>query len=167
MFLFFFIRYLGFWGCLLLLHYPLFSENRLHFAGFPCFCEILGDVPAFPDISAGFLDIVRDPGCAVWDPGPGCEILILVCWSWLRLCEIMYSIFTYLMRLVFDNIYEFKMITMLVRIDTKNWLGNYNSTVKHFQNQQHLDNYLSKCYSNQVGNNVINSKIIGVSIIQD
>jgi len=55
---------------------------------------------------------------------------------------------------------------MLVRIDTKNWLGNYNSTVKQFTNQQHLDNYLGKCYSNQVGNNVINSKIIGVEILQ-
>ena len=56
---------------------------------------------------------------------------------------------------------------MLVRIDTKNWLGNYNSNVKHFQDQRHLDNYLRKCYSNQVGNNVINSKIIGVEILQD
>jgi len=68
---------------------------------------------------------------------------------------------------VFDNIYEYKIKDMLVRIDTKNWLGNYNNTVKQFQNQQHLDNYLSKCYSNQVGNNVINSKIIGVEILQD
>jgi hypothetical protein len=50
---------------------------------------------------------------------------------------------------------------MLVRIDTKNWLGNYNSTVKQFTNQQHLDNYLSKCYSNESY-----SKIIGISTIQ-
>ena len=55
---------------------------------------------------------------------------------------------------------------MLVRIDKKNWLGNYSSTVKQFQDQQHLDNYLSKCYSNQVGNNTINSKIIGIEILQ-
>ena len=50
---------------------------------------------------------------------------------------------------------------MLVRIDTNNWLGNYNSTVKQFTNQQHLDNYLSKCYSNESY-----SKIIGISTIQ-
>ena len=50
---------------------------------------------------------------------------------------------------------------MLVRIDTKNWLGNYNSTVKRFTNQQHLDNYLSKCYSNEGY-----SKIIGITTIQ-
>ncbi len=50
---------------------------------------------------------------------------------------------------------------MLVRIDTKNWLGNYNSTVKHFTGQQHLDNYLSKCYSNEMS-----SKVIGISILQ-
>jgi hypothetical protein len=55
---------------------------------------------------------------------------------------------------------------MLVRIDKKSWLGNYSSTVKQFQNQQHLDKYLSKCYSNQVGNNTINSKIIGIEILQ-
>ncbi len=50
---------------------------------------------------------------------------------------------------------------MLVRIDTKNWLGNYNSNVKHFQDQHHLDNYLRKCYSNE-----ISSKVIGISILQ-
>ena len=50
---------------------------------------------------------------------------------------------------------------MLVRIDTKNWLGNYNSTVKLFTNQRHLDNYLSKCYSNEM-----TSKVIGISILQ-
>jgi hypothetical protein len=55
---------------------------------------------------------------------------------------------------------------MLVRIDTKNWLGNYNSHVKEFENQQHLDNWYSKCLSNQVGNNVTNSKIIGIEILQ-
>ena len=51
---------------------------------------------------------------------------------------------------------------MLVRIDTKNWLGNYNSRVNHFQNQQHLDNYLSKCYRNEM-----TSKVIGIEILQD
>ena len=50
---------------------------------------------------------------------------------------------------------------MLVRIDTKNWLGNYNSTVKQFTNQQHLDNYLNKCYSNE-----LTSKVIGIHILQ-
>jgi hypothetical protein len=69
--------------------------------------------------------------------------------------------FTYLVRIVYDNIYEYKIKDMLVRIDTKNWLGNYNSTVKHFTGQQHLDNYLSKCYSNEMS-----SKVIGISILQ-
>ena len=69
--------------------------------------------------------------------------------------------FTYLIRWVNDNIYELRNKDMLVRIDTKNWLGNYNSTVKQFQNQQHLDNYLSKCYSNESY-----SKIIGISTLQ-
>jgi hypothetical protein len=63
---------------------------------------------------------------------------------------------------VTDNIYEFKIKDMLVRIDTKNWLGNYGSTVKEFQNQQHLDNYLSKCYSNES-----TGKVVGISILQD
>lgn len=50
---------------------------------------------------------------------------------------------------------------MLVRIDTKNWLGNYNSTVKQFESQQHLDNYLNKCYGNEGM-----SKIIGLTTLQ-
>jgi len=50
---------------------------------------------------------------------------------------------------------------MLVRIDTKNWRGNYSSTVKHFTSQQHLDNYLGKCYSNE-----ITSKVIGHEILE-
>lgn len=54
---------------------------------------------------------------------------------------------------------------MLVRIDTKNWLGNYNSSVRHFQNQRHLDNYMAKALANQSGNNVITSKIIGIEIL--
>ena len=45
---------------------------------------------------------------------------------------------------------------MLVRIDTKNWRGNYNSRVVRFNSQQHLDNYMTKALANQVGNNVIN-----------
>jgi hypothetical protein len=69
--------------------------------------------------------------------------------------------FTYLTRTVNDNIYEYKIKDMLVRIDTKNWLGNYGNTVKHFQNQKHLDNYLSKCYSNET-----TSKVIGIEILQ-
>ena len=49
---------------------------------------------------------------------------------------------------------------MIVRIDTKNWLGNYGSTVKHFQNQQHLDNYLRVCYSNETTSKVIGHEIL-------
>lgn len=49
---------------------------------------------------------------------------------------------------------------MLVRIDTKNWRGNYNSRVVRFSNEQHLDNYLRVCYSNE-----ITSKVIGVEIL--
>jgi hypothetical protein len=55
---------------------------------------------------------------------------------------------------------------MLVRIDTKNWRGNYNSRVVRFNSQQHLDNYMTKALANQVGNNVINSKIIGHEILE-
>ena len=54
---------------------------------------------------------------------------------------------------------------MLVRIDTKHWRGNYNSRLVRFNNQQHLDNYMAKALGSQVGNNVINSKIIGVEIM--
>ena len=55
---------------------------------------------------------------------------------------------------------------MLVRIDTKNWRGNYNSRVVRFNSQQHLDNYMAKALANQVGNNVITSKIIGHEILE-
>jgi hypothetical protein len=55
---------------------------------------------------------------------------------------------------------------MIVRIDTKNWLGNYSMHVKHFNSQQHLDNYMAKALANQVGNNVITSKIIGHEILE-
>ena len=50
---------------------------------------------------------------------------------------------------------------MVVRIDTKNWLGNYNSRVKYFNDQRHLDNYLNKCYSNE-----LTSKVIGITVIE-
>ena len=55
---------------------------------------------------------------------------------------------------------------MLVRIDKKNWLGNYSSSVKRFNSQQHLDNYIAKALANQAGNNVITSKIIGHEVLQ-
>lgn len=51
---------------------------------------------------------------------------------------------------------------MLVRIDTKNWLGNYNSRIIRFQNQKHLDNYLRKCSRNEGS-----SKVIGITNLQD
>lgn len=50
---------------------------------------------------------------------------------------------------------------MQVRIDTKNWLGNYNSTIKLFQNQRHMDNYLRKCMSDETY-----SKVIGITILE-
>ena len=50
---------------------------------------------------------------------------------------------------------------MLVRIDTKNWLGNYNSLVVRFNSEQHLDNYLKVCYANE-----ITSKVIGIEILE-
>ena len=50
---------------------------------------------------------------------------------------------------------------MLVRIDTKNWLGNYNSRVVRFNSDQHLDNYIRF-----MGNHQIESKIIGVEILE-
>ena len=50
---------------------------------------------------------------------------------------------------------------MLVRIDTKNWRGNYNSRVVRFNSEQHLDNYLKVCYSNE-----ITSKVIGFEILE-
>lgn len=49
---------------------------------------------------------------------------------------------------------------MKVRIDTKNWLGNYGSRVKEFENQRHLDNYLAKANKDHS-----RSKIIGVEIL--
>jgi len=49
---------------------------------------------------------------------------------------------------------------MLVRIDTKNWRSNYNSHVVRFNSQQHLDNYLRVCYSNETTSKVIGHEIL-------
>lgn len=51
---------------------------------------------------------------------------------------------------------------MLVRLDKKNWLGNYSSRVQLFQSQSHLDNYLRF----QMERNV-ETKIIGHEILQN
>ena len=52
-------------------------------------------------------------------------------------------------------------INMLVRIDTKNWLGNYNSLVVRFNSEQHLNNYLNVCYRDES-----RSKVIGTEILE-
>ena len=57
-------------------------------------------------------------------------------------------------------IYIMTSTRMLVRIDTKNWRGNYNSHVVRFNTRQHLDNYLRVCYANE-----ITSKVIGFEIL--
>ena len=54
-----------------------------------------------------------------------------------------------------------KLETMLVRIDKKNWLGNYSSRVQLFQSQAHLDNYLRFMSKHQ-----LEGKIIGHEILQ-
>ena len=51
-------------------------------------------------------------------------------------------------------------MSMLVRIDTKNWRGNYNSQVVRFNSQLHLDNYLRVCYSNEITSKVIGHEIL-------
>ena len=51
---------------------------------------------------------------------------------------------------------------MLVRIDKKNWLGNYSSRVQLFQNERHLNNYLRFMSQHE-----LESKIIGHEILQD
>ena len=51
---------------------------------------------------------------------------------------------------------------MKVRIDSKNWLGNYSSRVKVFNGESHLNNYLRF-----MSNREIESKIIGVTILED
>jgi len=50
---------------------------------------------------------------------------------------------------------------MLVRIDKKNWLGNYSSRVQLFQSESHLDNYLRF-----MGKHELESKIIGHEVLQ-
>lgn len=52
-------------------------------------------------------------------------------------------------------------MSMLVRIDTKNYRGNCNSNVVRFNSQLHLDNYLRVCYRNEA-----TSKVIGVEILE-
>jgi len=47
----------------------------------------------------------------------------------------------------------------LIRIDTKNWLGNYHSNVVLFHNDNHLSNYLDKIIKSNT------SKLIGYSVI--
>ena len=49
---------------------------------------------------------------------------------------------------------------MLVRIDTKNWRGNYNSHVVRFSNEQHLNNYLRVCYRDESRSKVIGHEIL-------
>lgn len=50
---------------------------------------------------------------------------------------------------------------MLVRIDKKNWLGNYSSRVQLFNSESHLNNYLRF-----MSNHEIESKIIGHEVLQ-
>ena len=49
---------------------------------------------------------------------------------------------------------------MLVRIDTKNWRGNYNSRLVRFNNEQHLSNYLRVCYRDEATSKVIGHEIL-------
>ena len=49
---------------------------------------------------------------------------------------------------------------MLVRIDTKNWRGNYNSHVVRFNSEQHLSNYLRVCYRDESTSKVIGHEIL-------
>jgi uncharacterized membrane protein len=50
---------------------------------------------------------------------------------------------------------------MLVRINTKNWRGDYNHRVIRFSNERHMDNYLAICYKDES-----TSKVIGVEILE-
>ena len=50
---------------------------------------------------------------------------------------------------------------MTVKIDRKNWRGNYTYIVKDFNNKKHLDNYLNKCYRDET-----TSKVIGITILK-
>lgn len=49
---------------------------------------------------------------------------------------------------------------MKVRIDIKNWSGNYRSYVRDFNDERHLNNYLNKANKDHSM-----SKIIGVEVI--
>ena len=51
---------------------------------------------------------------------------------------------------------------MIVRIDKRNWTGRYTSTVRHFQNDRHLDNYLAYMAKREA-----TTKVIGVEVLQD
>ena len=50
---------------------------------------------------------------------------------------------------------------MIVRVDTKNWLGNYHSNVIHVNSDKHLENYLNVIRAKNT------SKLIGYEILQD
>ena len=50
---------------------------------------------------------------------------------------------------------------MLVRIDTKNWRGNYNSHVVRFNCEKHLECYLDVCHMDNM-----TSKVIGYEILE-
>ena len=49
---------------------------------------------------------------------------------------------------------------MRVRIDIKNWMGNYDSKIKTFNDEGHLSNYLRF-----MRNHEIYFKIIGVEVL--
>ena len=49
---------------------------------------------------------------------------------------------------------------MLVRIDKKNWRGNYNSHVVRFNSEQHLDNYLRFMSKHELESKIIGHKIL-------
>lgn len=53
-------------------------------------------------------------------------------------------------------------LTMKVRLDVKNWLGNYSSSVREFHNERHLSNYLNKANKDHRF-----FKIIGVEVIDE
>ena len=50
---------------------------------------------------------------------------------------------------------------MKVRIDTKNWLGNYSGRIQIFESERHLKNYLRFMSDHE-----IYSKIIGFEILE-
>ena len=50
---------------------------------------------------------------------------------------------------------------LLVRIDTKNWFGSYNSRLVRFNDQDHMDNYMRVCHRDES-----QSKVIGISVLE-